>query len=194
METLASKLPSGIGYDWTGMSYQNGSPATEAPALYAISLIVVFLCLAALYESWSILLSHVSGSAGVIGALLAATLRGLNNDVYFECRTLDHDRFVGQECDPDRRVRQGSDGERRKGIIEATLEASRMRLRPILMTSLAFILGVMPLVISHGAGSGAQNAVGTGVMGGMLTATLLAIFFVPVFFVVVRRRFTRHAE
>ncbi len=178
-----------------GCLTRNGSPATEAPALYAISLIVVFLCLAALYESWSIPFSvMLVVPLGVIGALLAATLRGLNNDVYFRGRTLDHDRFVGQECDPDRRVRQGSDGERRKGIIEATLEASRMRLRPILMTSLAFILGVMPLVISHGAGSGAQNAVGTGVMGGMLTATLLAIFFVPVFFVVVRRRFTRHAE
>ncbi|MCY1726587.1 efflux RND transporter permease subunit [Klebsiella pneumoniae] len=195
METLASKLPSGIGYDWTGMSYQERLSGNQAPALYAISLIVVFLCLAALYESWSIPFSvMLVVPLGVIGALLAATLRGLNNDVYFQVGLLTtiglsaKNAILIVEFAKDLMEKEG------KGIIEATLEASRMRLRPILMTSLAFILGVMPLVISHGAGSGAQNAVGTGVMGGMLTATLLAIFFVPVFFVVVRRRFTRHAE
>ncbi|MCS5950885.1 efflux RND transporter permease subunit [Klebsiella pneumoniae subsp. pneumoniae] len=195
METLASKLPSGIGYDWTGMSYQERLSGNQAPALYAISLIVVFLCLAALYEElvdpFSVMLVV---PLGVIGALLAATLRGLNNDVYFQVGLLTtiglsaKNAILIVEFAKDLMEKEG------KGIIEATLEASRMRLRPILMTSLAFILGVMPLVISHGAGSGAQNAVGTGVMGGMLTATLLAIFFVPVFFVVVRRRFTRHAE
>ncbi|EOY3006849.1 efflux RND transporter permease subunit [Klebsiella quasipneumoniae] len=195
MEALASKLPSGIGYDWTGMSYQERLSGNQAPALYAISLIVVFLCLAALYESWSIPFSvMLVVPLGVIGALLAATLRGLNNDVYFQVGLLTTIGLSAKnatlivEFAKDLMEKEG------KGIIEATLEASRMRLRPILMTSLAFILGVMPLVISHGAGSGAQNAVGTGVMGGMLTATLLAIFFVPVFFVVVRRRFTRHAE
>ncbi|HBX7812086.1 TPA: efflux RND transporter permease subunit [Klebsiella pneumoniae] len=195
METLASKLPSGIGYDWTGMSYQERLSGNQAPALYAISLIVVFLCLAALYESWSIPFSvMLVVPQGVIGALLAATLRGLNNDVYFQVGLLTtiglsaKNAILIVEFAKDLMEKEG------KGIIEATLEASRMRLRPILMTSLAFILGVMPLVISHGAGSGAQNAVGTGVMGGMLTATLLTIFFVPVFFVVVRRRFTRHAE
>ncbi|EOE3545637.1 efflux RND transporter permease subunit [Klebsiella pneumoniae] len=195
METLASKLPSGIGYDWTGMSYQERLSGNQAPALYAISLIVVFLCLAALYESWSIPFSvMLVVPLGVIGALLAATLRGLNNDVYFQVGLLTtiglsaKNAILIVEFAKDLMEKEG------KGIIEATLEASRMRLRPILMTSLAFILGVIPLVISHGAGSGAQNAVGTGVMGGMLTATLLAIFFVPVFFVVVRRRFTRHAE
>ncbi|MFO5482849.1 multidrug efflux RND transporter permease subunit AcrB [Klebsiella pneumoniae] len=195
MEELAGKLPSGIGYDWTGMSYQERLSGNQAPALYAISLIVVFLCLAALYESWSIPFSvMLVVPLGVIGALLAATLRGLNNDVYFQVGLLTtiglsaKNAILIVEFAKDLMEKEG------KGIIEATLEASRMRLRPILMTSLAFILGVMPLVISHGAGSGAQNAVGTGVMGGMLTATLLAIFFVPVFFVVVRRRFTRHAE
>ncbi|WP_131025700.1 efflux RND transporter permease subunit [Klebsiella variicola] len=195
MEQLASKLPSGIGYDWTGMSYQERLSGNQAPALYAISLIVVFLCLAALYESWSIPFSvMLVVPLGVIGALLAATLRGLNNDVYFQVGLLTtiglsaKNAILIVEFAKDLMEKEG------KGIIEATLEASRMRLRPILMTSLAFILGVMPLVMSHGAGSGAQNAVGTGVMGGMLTATLLAIFFVPVFFVVVRRRFTRHAE
>lgn len=191
LEEFAGKLPSGIGYDWTGMSYQERLSGNQAPALYAISLIVVFLCLAALYESWSIPFSvMLVVPLGVVGALLAASLRGMNNDVYFQVGLLTtiglsaKNAILIVEFAKDLMDKEG------KGVIEATLEASRMRLRPILMTSLAFILGVMPLVISDGAGSGAQNAVGTGVMGGMLTATLLAIFFVPVFFVVVRRRFS----
>ncbi|WP_024551956.1 multidrug efflux RND transporter permease subunit AcrB [Franconibacter helveticus 513] len=195
MEELASKLPTGIGYDWTGMSYQERLSGNQAPALYAISLIVVFLCLAALYESWSIPFSvMLVVPLGVIGALLAASLRGLNNDVYFQVGLLTtiglsaKNAILIVEFAKDLMEKEG------KGLIEATLEAVRMRLRPILMTSLAFILGVMPLVISSGAGSGAQNAVGTGVMGGMITATVLAIFFVPVFFVVVRRRFSRKSE
>ncbi|EBV1890466.1 hydrophobe/amphiphile efflux-1 family RND transporter [Salmonella enterica subsp. enterica serovar Coquilhatville] len=195
MENLASQLPNGIGYDWTGMSYQERLSGNQAPALYAISLIVVFLCLAALYESWSIPFSvMLVVPLGVVGALLAASLRGLNNDVYFQVGLLTtiglsaKNAILIVEFAKDLMEKEG------RGLIEATLEASRMRLRPILMTSLAFILGVMPLVISRGAGSGAQNAVGTGVMGGMLTATLLAIFFVPVFFVVVKRRFNRHYD
>ena len=195
MEELASKLPAGIGYDWTGMSYQERLSGNQAPALYAISLIVVFLCLAALYESWSIPFSvMLVVPLGVIGALLAATFRGLTNDVYFQVGLLTtiglsaKNAILIVEFAKDLMEKEG------KGLIEATLEAVRMRLRPILMTSLAFILGVMPLVISSGAGSGAQNAVGTGVMGGMVTATVLAIFFVPVFFVVVRRRFSRKNE
>ncbi|EAM1902982.1 efflux RND transporter permease subunit [Salmonella enterica] len=195
MENLASQLPNGIGYDWTGMSYQERLSGNQAPALYAIALIVVFLCLAALYESWSIPFSvMLVVPLGVVGALLAASLRGLNNDVYFQVGLLTtiglsaKNAILIVEFAKDLMEKEG------RGLIEATLEASRMRLRPILMTSLAFILGVMPLVISRGAGSGAQNAVGTGVMGGMLTATLLAIFFVPVFFVVVKRRFNRHHD
>ncbi|ECC8451783.1 efflux RND transporter permease subunit [Salmonella enterica] len=195
MENLASQLPNGIGYDWTGMSYQERLSGNQAPALYAISLIVVFLCLAALYESWSIPFSvMLVVPLGVVGSLLAASLRGLNNDVYFQVGLLTtiglsaKNAILIVEFAKDLMEKEG------RGLIEATLEASRMRLRPILMTSLAFILGVMPLVISRGAGSGAQNAVGTGVMGGMLTATLLAIFFVPVFFVVVKRRFNRHHD
>ncbi|EBS4352677.1 hydrophobe/amphiphile efflux-1 family RND transporter [Salmonella enterica subsp. enterica serovar Galiema] len=195
MENLASQLPNGIGYDWTGMSYQERLSGNQAPALYAISLIVVFLGLAALYESWSIPFSvMLVVPLGVVGALLAASLRGLNNDVYFQVGLLTtiglsaKNAILIVEFAKDLMEKEG------RGLIEATLEASRMRLRPILMTSLAFILGVMPLVISRGAGSGAQNAVGTGVMGGMLTATLLAIFFVPVFFVVVKRRFNRHHD
>ncbi|EKQ5162311.1 efflux RND transporter permease subunit [Salmonella enterica] len=195
MENLASRLPNGIGYDWTGMSYQERLSGNQAPALYAISLIVVFLCLAALYESWSIPFSvMLVVPLGVVGALLAVSLRGLNNDVYFQVGLLTtiglsaKNAILIVEFAKDLMEKEG------RGLFEATLEASRMRLRPILMTSLAFILGVMPLVISRGAGSGAQNAVGTGVMGGMLTATLLAIFFVPVFFVVVKRRFNRHHD
>ncbi|XTZ37420.1 multidrug efflux RND transporter permease subunit AcrB [Salmonella enterica] len=195
MEELASKLPTGIGYDWTGMSYQERLSGNQAPALYAISLIVVFLCLAALYESWSIPFSvMLVVPLGVIGALLAATFRGMSNDVYFQVGLLTtiglsaKNAILIVEFAKDLMDKEG------KGLVEATLEAVRMRLRPILMTSLAFILGVLPLVVSTGAGSGSQNAVGTGVMGGMVTATVLAIFFVPVFFVVVRRRFSRRSE
>ena len=195
MEELVTKLPTGIGYDWTGMSYQERLSGNQAPALYAISLIVVFLCLAALYESWSIPFSvMLVVPLGVIGALLAATMRGMNNDVYFQVGLLTtiglsaKNAILIVEFAKDLMDKEG------KGLIEATLEAVRMRLRPILMTSLAFMLGVLPLAISSGAGSGAQNAVGTGVMGGMVTATILAIFFVPMFFVVVRRRFNKGGE
>jgi len=195
MEDLVSKLPTGIGYDWTGMSYQERLSGNQAPALYAISLIVVFLCLAALYESWSIPFSvMLVVPLGVFGALLSTTLRGLTNDVYFQVGLLTtiglsaKNAILIVEFAKDLMEKEG------KGLIEATLDAVRMRLRPILMTSLAFILGIMPLVLSTGAGSGAQNAVGTGVMGGMVSATVLTIFFVPVFFVVIRRRFSRKNE
>ncbi|MFH8136314.1 efflux RND transporter permease subunit [Pantoea osteomyelitidis] len=190
MEQLAKQLPPGIGYDWTGMSYQERMTGEQAPALYALSLIVVFLCLAALYESWSIPFSvMLVVPLGVFGALVATLLRGLNNDVYFVVGLLTTIGLAAKnailivEFAKDQIEKEG------KGLVEATLEAARMRLRPILMTSLAFILGVLPLAISSGAGSGAQNAVGTGVIGGMVAATLLAIYFVPVFFVVVRNRF-----
>lgn len=188
MEAMATKLPAGIGYDWTGMSYQERLSGNQAPVLYLISLLVVFLCLAALYESWSVPFSvMLVVPLGVIGALLFTTLRGLSNDVYFVVGLLTtvglsaKNAILIVEFAKDLMDKEG------KGLIESTLEAVRMRLRPILMTSLAFILGVLPLTISTGAGSGAQNAVGTGVMGGMITATILAIFFVPVFFVAVLR-------
>ncbi|WP_318370129.1 efflux RND transporter permease subunit [Enterobacter sp.] len=194
MEQLASKLPAGIGYDWTGMSYQERLSGNQAPALYAISLIVVFLCLAALYESWSIPFSvMLVVPLGVIGALLAAAIMGMSNDVYFQVGLLTtiglsaKNAILIVEFARDLMDKEGM------GLAESTLAAVRMRLRPILMTSLAFILGVMPLVISSGAGSGAQNAVGIGVLGGMLTATLLAIFFVPVFFIVIGRYFFKKA-
>ncbi|WP_114194557.1 efflux RND transporter permease subunit [Edaphovirga cremea] len=190
MESMASKLPSGIGYDWTGMSYQERLSGNQAPALYAISLIVVFLSLAALYESWSIPISvMLVVPLGVIGALLAAFMMKQNNDVYFQVGLLTtiglsaKNAILIVEFAKDLMEKEGKD------LISATMEAARMRLRPILMTSLAFILGVLPLVLSNGAGSGAQNAVGSGVMGGMISATILAIFFVPVFFVVICRLF-----
>ncbi len=146
MEELAGKLPSGIGYDWTGMSYQERLSGNQAPALYAISLIVVFLCLAALYESWSIPFSvMLVVPLGVVGALLAATFRGLTNDVYFQVGLL---TTIGLSAKNAILIVEFAKDLMGKGLIEATLEAVRMRLRPILMTSLAFILGVMPLVIA----------------------------------------------
>jgi multidrug efflux pump len=189
MEQIAERLPSGIGFEWTGLSYQELMSGSQAPLLYAISILVVFLCLAALYESWSIPFSVMLVlPLGIIGALLATTLRGFANDVYFQIGLLTiiglsaKNAILIVEFAKDR-IEHGID------LTAATLEASRIRIRPILMTSFAFILGVMPLAISTGAGSGAQNSIGTGVMGGMITATLLAILYIPLFFVVVLRIF-----
>ena len=189
VEEIASKLPEGIGYEWTGLSYQERLAGAQAPMLYAISLLVVFLCLAALYESWSVPFAvMLVVPLGVIGALLAANLRGLANDVYFQVGLLTTIGLSAKNAilivEFAKALHEGG-----RSLFEATLEAARLRLRPILMTSLAFILGVLPLALSRGAGSGSQNAIGTGVMGGMISATVLAIFFVPVFFVLVFRSF-----
>ncbi|MFC0225199.1 multidrug efflux RND transporter permease AcrD [Serratia aquatilis] len=189
MEKLVRQLPAGFGLEWTAMSYQERLSGSQAPALYAISLLVVFLCLAALYESWSIPFSvMLVVPLGVIGAVAATWLRGLENDVYFQVGLL---TIIGLSAKNAILIVEFASELNHKGkdLIAATLEASRMRLRPILMTSLAFIFGVLPMTISSGAGSGSQHAVGTGVMGGMISATVLAIFFVPLFFVLVRRRF-----
>lgn len=189
MERLVSQLPNGIGLEWTGMSYQERLSGAQAPALYAISLLVVFLCLAALYESWSIPFSvMLVVPLGVLGAVCATWIRGLENDVYFQVGLL---TIIGLSAKNAILIVEFANELHRSGkdLLEATLEACRLRLRPILMTSLAFIFGVLPMAISHGAGSGSQHAVGTGVLGGMFTATFLAIFFVPVFFILVRRRF-----
>ncbi|MGA0609273.1 efflux RND transporter permease subunit [Caldimonas sp. KR1-144] len=191
MERLAAQLPAGIGFEWTGLSYQERLTGAQAPMLYAISLLVVFLCLAALYESWSIPFAvMLVVPLGVIGALIGASLRGLSNDIYFQVGLLTTIGLSAKNAIlivefAKERVEQGL------GLVEATLEAVRLRLRPIVMTSLAFVLGVLPLVTASGAGSGAQNAIGTGVMSGMLFATVLAVLFVPVFFVVVRRLFAQ---
>ncbi|WP_374479341.1 efflux RND transporter permease subunit [Zoogloea sp.] len=189
MEDMASKLPAGIGFEWTGLSYQERLSGSQAPALYAISLLVVFLCLAALYESWSIPFAvMLVVPLGIIGALLAAMMRGLSNDVYFQVGLL---MTIGLSAKNAILIVEFAKEqmEHGKSLIDATLEAVRLRLRPIVMTSLAFILGVLPLALSSGAGSGAQNAIGTGVIGGMLSATVLAVLFVPLFFVAVRRVF-----
>ena len=189
MEDLTRQLPNGFGLDWTAMSYQERLSGAQAPALYAISLLVVFLCLAALYESWSIPFSvMLVVPLGVIGALLATWMRGLENDVYFQVGLL---TVIGLSAKNAILIVEFANELNEKGedLLAATLSACRQRLRPILMTSLAFIFGVLPIATSTGAGSGSQHAVGTGVMGGMISATVLAIFFVPLFFVLVRRRF-----
>ncbi|MEX6425034.1 efflux RND transporter permease subunit [Providencia manganoxydans] len=196
MEQLTTEnLPKGIGYEWTGMSYQERLSGNQAPALYAISLIVVFLCLAALYESWSVPFSvMLVVPLGIIGALLFTSVRGLSNDVYFKVGLLTTIGLSAKNAILIVEFAKGLMEKEGKGLVEATLNAVKMRLRPILMTSLAFMLGVIPLVFSNGAGSAAQNSVGTGVLGGMFAATSLAIFFVPVFFVVIRRRFNKKSD
>lgn len=189
METLTRQLPGNYGLEWTGMSLQERLSGAQAPALYAISLLVVFLCLAALYESWSIPFSvMLVVPLGVVGALCTTWLRGLENDVYFQVGLL---TVIGLSAKNAILIVEFASSLNARGedLIDATLQACRQRLRPIIMTSLAFIFGVLPMALSQGAGSGSQHAVGTGVTGGMLSATLLAIFFVPLFFVLVRRRF-----
>jgi multidrug efflux pump len=183
MERYVKKLPPGYDLEWTGLSYEERLSGSQAPALYAISLVVVFLCLAALYESWSVPVAvMLVVPLGVLGAIIATLARGLSNDVFFQVGLL---TTVGLSAKNAILIVEFAKENHDRGmeVIEATVHAARQRLRPILMTSIAFILGVMPLAISSGAGSGGQNAIGTGVIGGMLSATVLAIFFVPVFFV-----------
>ncbi len=194
IEQMVKQLPEGVGIEWTGLSFQERQAGSQAPALYAISLLVVFLCLAALYESWSIPFSvMLVVPLGVLGAILAATLRGLENDVYFQVGLL---TTIGLSAKNAILIVEFAKElyDKGMGLGEAVVEAARLRLRPILMTSLAFILGVLPLVISSGAGASSRNAIGTGVMGGMISATVLAIFFVPLFFVLVMRYFTRQSS
>ncbi|EGH73589.1 efflux RND transporter permease subunit [Pseudomonas syringae] len=185
VEALAKKLPQGIGISWTGLSYEERLSGSQAPALYALSLLVVFLCLAALYESWSIPIAVILVvPLGVIGALMATSLRGLSNDVFFQVGLL---VTVGLAAKNAILIVEFAKElhEQGKSLVDAAIEACRMRLRPIIMTSMAFILGVVPLAISSGAGSGSQHSIGTGVIGGMITAVILAIFWVPLFFVTV---------
>lgn len=187
MERMVSALPGNYTVAWEGISYQERLSGSQAPLLYALSVMIVFLCLAALYESWSIPFSVILAvPVGVLGALAAALLTGLSNDVYFKVGLLTTIGLAAKNAIlivefAKERVEAGHP------LIEATIDAAKLRLRPIIMTSLAFILGVVPLAIATGAGSAAQNAIGIGVLGGMLSATLLGIFFVPSFFVVVRK-------
>jgi multidrug efflux pump len=187
MEALAAELPRGIGFDWSGQSYEERLSGNQAPVLFALSVLVVFLALAALYESWSIPLAVILVvPLGVIGAVLGVTLRGMPNDIYFKVGLIAtiglsaKNAILIVEVAKDL-VRDG------QGIVSATLEAARLRLRPIVMTSLAFGVGVLPLALATGAASGAQAAIGTGVLGGIVTATVLAIFLVPLFFLIVGR-------
>lgn len=189
MEQLISQLPAGIGFEWTATSYQEKLSGSQAPALYALSILVVFLCLAALYESWSVPFAVILVvPLGIIGALTAAYMRGLGNDVYFQVGLLTTMGLAAKNAilivEFARELQQQG-----KALIDAILEAVRLRLRPIIMTSMAFSLGVLPLVISSGAGSGSRNAIGTGVLGGMISATVLAVFLVPVFYLVIMRLF-----
>jgi multidrug efflux pump len=183
IEALAQKLPPGFGIEWTGLSYQERLSGSQAPLLYAISILVVFLCLAALYESWSVPTAVILVvPLGIIGSLVATFGRGLTNDVYFQVGLL---TTIGLAAKNAILIVEFAMAMVKTGrpLLEATMEAARLRLRPILMTSLAFVLGVLPMAIASGAGSGSQRAIGTGVIGGMLSATVLGIFFVPVFFV-----------
>ncbi|MDX1525020.1 MAG: efflux RND transporter permease subunit [Pseudidiomarina maritima] len=194
MEELISRLPPGIGYEWSGISLEERTSGSQAPLLYALSLLIVFLCLAALYESWSIPFAvMLVVPLGILGAVIAATMRGLENDVYFQVGLLTtvgvsaRNAILIVEFAKDLQA-QG------KELLAATLEAVRLRLRPILMTSLAFTFGVLPLALSTGAGAVSRQAIGTGVIGGMVGGTILAIFFVPLLFYVVRKTFPPKAR
>ncbi|HWR16067.1 MAG TPA: efflux RND transporter permease subunit [Terriglobales bacterium] len=194
MEDIVSKLPKGIGYEWTALSYQERMASAQTALLYSFSVLVIFLVLAALYESWTVPISIMLAlPLGVIGGVLASSLRGLPNDVYFQIGLL---TVLGLTTKNAILIVQFAKIRREQGagLIEATLQAAKLRLRPIVMTSLAFGFGVLPLAIATGAGAGAEKAIGTSVLGGMITATFLAIFFIPLFFVVVVQIFERRAS
>jgi len=194
MEEIAQQLPPGFGFDWSGTSLEERLSGSQAPFLFGLSLVVVFLCLAALYESWSIPAAVLLAvPLGILGAVLAVTLRGLPNDVYFKVGLI---AIIGLSSKNAILIIEFARDLQDQGhdLIEATLEACRLRFRPILMTSIAFVVGVLPLAISTGAGANGRHAIGTGVMGGMIAATVLAVFLVPVFFVVVRRLFPGHVR
>ncbi|HCF5619820.1 TPA: efflux RND transporter permease subunit [Pseudomonas aeruginosa] len=189
MEQLMQGLPEGIAHEWSGQSFEERLSGAQAPALFALSVLIVFLALAALYESWSIPLAVILVvPLGVLGALLGVSLRGLPNDIYFKVGLI---TIIGLSAKNAILIIEVAKDHYQEGmsLLQATLEAARLRLRPIVMTSLAFGFGVVPLALSSGAGSGAQVAIGTGVLGGIVTATVLAVFLVPLFFLVVGRLF-----
>jgi len=191
MEEAVAQLPQGFGFDWTGLSYQERMSSSQAPLLYAFSIFVIFLCLAALYESWTVPISILLVlPLGVIGGIFASSWRGLANDVYFQIALL---TTLGLTTKNAILIVQFAKGglEKGMGLIEATIQGARLRFRPIIMTSLAFGFGILPLVVTTGAGAGAQNAIGTGVLGGMVTATILVVVFSPLFYVLIERVFGR---
>jgi hydrophobe/amphiphile efflux-1 (HAE1) family protein len=194
MEEAVEKLPKGFGFDWTGLSYQERMSSSQAPLLYGFSIFVIFLCLAALYESWPIPISILLGlPLGVIGGIIASGLRGLHNDVYFQISLL---TTLGLTTKNAILIVQFAKAgvESGMGLLEATLEGAKLRFRPIVMTSLAFGFGVLPLALTTGAGAGAQNAIGTGVLGGMVTATVLVIVFAPLFYMLIERTFGKRSR
>lgn len=189
MEAIVAKLPAGFGLEWSGISYQEQQTSSQTTLLYGLSLLIVFLSLAALYESWIVPFSVIlSVPLGILGALLATTLNGLSNDIYFQVGLL---TTIGLSAKNAILIVEFAKAEFDAGVdlVKATVDACRMRLRPIMMTSFAFILGVLPLALSSGAGAASRNAIGWGVVGGMLSATVLSIFFVPVFFVMIMKLF-----
>jgi HAE1 family hydrophobic/amphiphilic exporter-1 len=189
MEALAAKLPQGIGLEWTGLSYQERMSSSQAPLLYAFSIIVIFLCVAALYESWPVPLANLLMlPLGVFGATLFTWSRGLHNDVYFQIGFLTTLGLTTKNAIliiqfAKERMARG------EGLMEATIGAVRIRFRPVIMTSLAFFFGVLPLAIATGAGAGAMKAIGTAVTGGMMSATFIDLFYIPLLFVVVSSLF-----
>ena len=193
MVELQQELAPGTSYAWAGLSFQENQSSGQAPLLYGASILIVFLCLAALYESWSVPIAVLLVlPLGIIGAVLAVTMRGLNNDIYFQVGLI---TTIGLAAKNAILIVEFAEDARRRGkdLVESALEAARLRLRPILMTSLAFIFGVLPLAIATGAGANSRIAIGTAVIGGMLTATVLAIFYVPMFFVVIAKLFHSRA-
>ena len=194
MEKLAAQLPQGMGYEWTGLSREEKLAGSQATLLYAFAILAVFLCLAALYESWSIPLAVILVvPLGVLGVLLATLLRGYANDIYFQVGLITIIGLSSKNAILIIEFAKDLQAEG-KGVIESALTAAHLRFRPIVMTSLAFMLGVLPLAIATGASSASQRAIGTGVIGGVLTGTFLAVFFVPIFFVVVRGLFSRRSK
>jgi hydrophobe/amphiphile efflux-1 (HAE1) family protein len=194
MEEIVSKLPQGIGFDWTGLSYQERMATSQGPLLYAFSIFVIFLCLAALYESWPIPIAILlTLPLGVIGGVIASSMRGLPNDVYFQIGLL---TTLGLTTKNAILIVQFARARVDEGVrlTEATLEAAKLRLRPIVMTSLAFGFGVLPLALATGAGAGAQKAIGTGVLGGMVTSTFLVILFAPLFYVMIYKALGKHRK
>ncbi len=194
MEEAVRQLPKGFGFDWTGLSYQEWSSSSQTPLLYAFSIFVIFLCLAALYESWTIPISILLVlPLGVIGGIIASSTRGLANDIYFQIGLL---TTLGLATKNAILIVQFAKGglERGMGLIDATLEGAKLRFRPIIMTSLAFGFGVLPLAMATGAGAGAMNAIGTSVLGGMVTATILVVIFSPLFYVLIEKVFGRQRK
>jgi HAE1 family hydrophobic/amphiphilic exporter-1 len=189
MESFVKKLPQGTGSDWTGLSYQERQAGAQTATLYAFSILIIFLCVAALYESWTIpFVNMLMLPLGVFGAIVATSLRTLPNDVYFQIGFLTTLGLSTKNAILIIQFAQHS-MQRGEGVLAATLGAARTRFRPVIMTSLAFFFGVLPLAIATGAGAGAMNAIGTAVTGGMLSATFIDLIFIPVFFVLVSRMF-----